>query len=369
MISAFIGPLMSLYLVKELQLPAYYIGIYTATVILSAVAVAQYFGHLADKGLSSKAMYLLATFGMCCAGISFANSDSFAAIFITALLFMSLGGAAVPQMLTLSRFYALQHQVAMLKFNARVRASISFAWIIGPPTAFLLASQVSFSAAFYSASALALSAFLFAWLKVPNLKKPETTEQEEDEQGTADLRFWLLSLVVLLGAGSNLMYSSSLPLYLIEERNLPDYLPGILMGTVAALEIPVMLWSAKLAAKFSAKHIVTLAFAFGAAFYGLMYLAEEFWQMWALQGLNAMFYGLCAGLGLSILQQHLPHRSGFVSALYSNAMKLGVMLGTSVAGIAGHFWGFQAVNLIAMATALFAGGLMILLTLTQPKQA
>ena len=138
LMGAFVHPLMSYFVVDELGSPPFAIGLYMFVVTVSGIFISQYMGHLVDRGRSAKKMYLIAVTGMSMALLIYANTDSLLVVLVFGLLFMSFGNAAVPQMLTLGHQWASDQRVNITSFNAQVRASISFAWIGGPPLAFAL---------------------------------------------------------------------------------------------------------------------------------------------------------------------------------------------------------------------------------------
>lgn len=150
------------------------------------------------------------------------------------------------------------------------------------------------------------------------------------------------------------MYTCALPLHTIKDSDLPSYTPGLLMGLVAGIEIPVMLLSGRLCKIAKKSTLMIIAFVFGMVFYLGMFSATTLWQLLVLQAINALFYGLFAGIGLTLMQDILPQRIGFTSAVYSNAFKVGVMLGASATGLIGQYFEFRYAFLGAGSTAFFA---------------
>jgi SET family sugar efflux transporter-like MFS transporter len=150
------------------------------------------------------------------------------------------------------------------------------------------------------------------------------------------------------------MYTSSLPLYTIRELGLPSYTPGVLMGLVASMEIPVMLLSSRFAGRFGKDKLMLFAFVCGAIFYTGVFFADSFLQLLLLQVFNALFYGLFAGVGLSLMQELLPQRIGFTSAVYSNGFKVGVMIGATLTGLVAQFVSFRYANIGAAIASILA---------------
>lgn len=99
------------------------------------------------------------------------------------------------------------------------------------------------------------------------------------------------------------------------------------------------------------------------------FFAFEVWHLIALQLLNGVFYGIFAGIGLTVLQDQLPDRIGFTSAFYTNAIKLGVMCGAGATGIIAQFYSFRFATLGSITTALFAMLCLALFRLLKQKEA
>lgn len=353
LVSAFINPVMIYFLIDELKTEPMYIGIYTVSLTLSGLVISQWLGALADKGLSSRKMYLLATTGMVLALLVYCNTHSFYLVVFAGVTLMAFGNAAMPQMLTISRQWAGNNNVNVETFNARIRACISLAWMMGPPLGYMLVGAYGFSSSFIIAIFFGLVSIAFVFFLVPE-QKTNNSQNQQEEPTKAPLSFWFLALAITVGSTGNIMYASSLPLYTINELKLPSYAPGLLMGIVACIEIPVMLLSSKLSKKIAKKNLMIVGFAFGFSFYLGIFHATELWHFIALQLINAVFYGLYAGIGLTLLQEQLPKRIGFTSAIYSNGIKIGVMFGSTATGIIAQYHSFQTANLGAAIAAFSA---------------
>ncbi|MEE3223989.1 MAG: MFS transporter, partial [Pseudomonadota bacterium] len=70
-------------------------------------------------------------------------------------------------------------------------------------------------------------------------------------------------------------------------------------------------------------------------------------------------YGLYAGIGLTLLQQQAPDLTGFTSAFYSNATRVGMMLGTIGAGTVAQFFSFRDATIGSLCIAIFGLNVML----------
>lgn len=337
-----------------------YLGVYVVAVTIMGLVISQWLGSMADKGTSARKLFMVAVSGMVCALVAFANATAFWQVLLAGVLFLAMGNAAIPQMMTVARQWAgRQQNIDITSFNSRLRAAISFAWVGGPPLGYLLAAGGEFSRSFYFAAVCALVALIFAFKFIPDYSAKKSQNGSEPA-AAASLSFWLLGLAIMLGSTGNIMYSSALPLYSITELGFAEHTPGLFMGVVALLEIPIMLYGAELAKKYSKVAMLAVAFCCAIVFYLGVFFATQVWHLVALQVLNGLFYGIFAGIGLTVLQDQLPERIGFTSAFYTNAIKLGVMCGAGATGVVAQFYSFRFATLGSMLAASLALGCLIL---------
>ncbi len=368
LMGAFVNPLMSLFIIEGLQTPPVYLGVYMVAVTITGLIISQWLGGMADKGTSARKLFMVAVSGMVCALVTFANATAFWQVLLAGVLFLAMGNAAIPQMMTVARQWAgRQQNIDITSFNSRLRAAISFAWVGGPPLGYLLASGGEFSRSFYFAAACALVALIFAFKFIPDYSAKKSQHSSEPA-AAASLSFWLLGLAIMLGSTGNIMYSSALPLYSITELGFAEHTPGLFMGVVALLEIPIMLYAAKLAKRYSKVSMLVVAFCCAIVFYLGVFFATQVWHLIALQVLNGLFYGIFAGIGLTVLQDQLPERIGFTSAFYTNAIKLGVMCGAGATGVIAQFHSFRFASLGSMLAVSLALGCLILFSYVKRKE-
>ena len=368
LMGAFVNPLMSLFIIEGLQTPPVYLGVYMVAVTITGLIISQWLGGMADKGTSARKLFMVAVSGMVCALVTFANATAFWQVLLAGVLFLAMGNAAIPQMMTVARQWAgRQQNIDITSFNSRLRAAISFAWVGGPPLGYLLASGGEFSRSFYFAAACALVALIFAFKFIPDYSAKKSQHSSEPA-AAASLSFWLLGLAIMLGSTGNIMYSSALPLYSITELGFAEHTPGLFMGVVALLEIPIMLYGAKLAKRYSKVSMLVVAFCCAIVFYLGVFFATQVWHLIALQVLNGLFYGIFAGIGLTVLQDQLPERIGFTSAFYTNAIKLGVMCGAGATGVIAQFHSFRFASLGSMLAVSLALGCLILFSYVKRKE-
>lgn len=97
----------------------------------------------------------------------------------------------------------------------------------------------------------------------------------------------------------------------------------------------------------SVRLLLAGGWACGVAYYGLVALVHEPWQLLALQPLNAWFFATVAGLGLTVFQDVFPS-PGLASGLFTNTRRAGAVLaGLFIAALGGFPVPYRAVYVAA----------------------
>ncbi len=350
---AFIMPIMSLFLVSELNTEPALIGIYTSLTAVMTIIVSQKLTGLIDKGISSKFLVLLSLTGIITAAMAFTLANKFWHAIMIGCVLMPVASSSIPLILAIIRRYADSTGKNSAKLNSQMRSSVSFLWIFGPPLAFLSVDHFGFDNNFYLSAAIA--GFVFLWIlflfQPPISKHHKTSGNSKTALPTS---VWFLGIVILFANIANSTYINAMPLYLTQELQLSKSYPGLLMGITAGVEIPVMLLAVNWAHHYGKTYIMKLGFIAGAIFYIGMYLNTSIYLFFVLQLLNGLFFGIFVGLGITLMQDFAPNSVGKASAFYTNAMLVGTMIGTTTMGVIAQYFGFKAPLLFCLFAIILA---------------
>ncbi|MDQ2077239.1 sugar efflux transporter [Marinimicrobium sp. ABcell2] len=377
-VAALVLPTFSIFLAQELGVRPLLVGLPFAGLALASIVYNQLIGAWSDKLPDRRPLVV----GFCFLGTLscaiFALSRNYWLVSFSAVVLFSLAMVAYSQMLAYSLDYAdrrlAEDRVPL--FNAIVRAQIAVAWVSGPPAGFLLAAYFGFSTMYWVAGALFTFVGLVSYKLLPRLEQTDQELADQELTGSADERAptpgkvtppaltsaGKRSLVLCLIAfslmwGANNAYLISLPLHMTENLGLSAKWVGWLMGTAAGLEIPIMLLAGYLSTRVRLITMVRLAGVAGLMLYAGVYWLDSLWHLFILQLPNAIFIGVLAGLGVSVVQQLLPGRSGSASALYTNTTHLGNLFSSLMVAVVADFYGYQdvfAVNLVVIVLAMAA---------------
>ncbi len=366
LVGALILPTLSLFLAKEIGVRPLLVGLPFAGIALTSMIYNQVIGHWSDKLADRRPLVA----GFCLVGVLvclvLAMSRHYWVVAATVVCLLSLALVSFSQILAYSLDYADRYIPAQRipLFNAIVRAQIAIAWVAGPPAGFLLAGYLGFTFMYLLAAGMfLLVALLSLWL-LPRLDA-HAQHLEVERADITPLVSWQKRALVFSVLGFSLMWGAnnsyliSMPLHLKDGLGVGTEWVGWVMGTCAGLEIPFMLLAGHYAARVKIVSLIKLAGLSALVLYMGVYFAQALWQFFALQIFNAVFIGILAGLGVSVIQELMPGRSGAASALYTNTTHMGNLISSLLVGLVADIYGYHqvfAVNLVIIALAILAFG-------------
>lgn len=357
---AFILPIMTVFLVEGLDTPPVLIGAYTIGVAVSGIVAAQWFGRLADAGVSVKRLFLISIGSLVIAATAFTSLTSFWGVWLIGITFMALGNGSVPMLLTLIRRRITQTQGSATTVNAQMRAGVSLVWILGPAIAFMVIGRSGFDTAFTVALLFGLLVWVVSAGWLPGLGTTDRKDPIQHPARRPPITITLAALGgwLLMANAAHGLHITAMPLYLLRELDTSTDLPGVLLGLTAAVELPVMLLTPRWTARWGLILVLAAGMVAAALYYIGLYSVTKPAGLMALQLLNGVFFGIFVGLGLTAVQNHLAEHSGFASAFYTSALRTGSMAGTALAGVLGQFLGFH--NALLGSVTLALGALLCL---------
>ncbi|KQA27902.1 MFS transporter [Vibrio metoecus] len=368
---AFFYPLSSLFIVEALGASPMQLSLYMVMAVVSSVIVSQWLARQSDRDWQRKTILLVALLCYLITVVSFMFIRSYSLAIMVVVVFASVSGASFGQLFALGREYADRHLTDKTTFLATMRAGIAIAWVFGPPAAFMLKASFGFSAAFAVSAAIVSLAIVLIARYLPAGEKtaavqPDGTQVDLRKYSTRKRALIVLYCVTLVCTfGANNLYITSMPLYLSRELMVPEHWLGLLFGTAALCEIPVMLMAGKLAQRWGTNKLLMLGITSGMLFYGVMLTHTGFIAMMAAQVLNGFFIGVCATLGMVVLQDMMQDRLGTASTLFSSMLSISTLVASLSVGVVGEFYNYFSTLYVSLTGAFSA---LILLTLFSQLQ-
>lgn len=248
---------------------------------------------------------------------------------------------------------------ASVESMMRIRALMSFAWIAGPPAATFVLGAFGASGLLVTVGVIAVLGLGVTLTMRASVRRAEATEDADEVPvpesggiGKVALAFVLVSFTAL--QASNAAAVSVMALFTTESLGLPIAWSGVALGVSAAIEIPALLLVGRLSRRFSSLRILAVGCVVGGGYYAIMAAASGVVALLAAQVLNAVFFAVVAGIGLTYFQEIIP-KPGLASGLFSNTRSIGsVVSGGLIALGPALFGGYRGVFVLCAALAVVA---------------
>lgn len=344
---AAIMPVMSTHLALNRNIEPMWIGVLFAANTLAGVVVSHWLAKQSDAGLSRIGIIRVCVSISFVAVIGLGLAEHYWLLLITGMLLFGAVSPVQPQLFALAREQVGAADATL--FQSLLRATFSLSWIIGPPIAYLLFARIGF----LGLTLICALIFLLTRLNVSAIQDAPLPAVRTEPPPTDSRLKWMI-LAIAATFASNNMYIVYMPIYLHDNLQLPAVIPGFLMGAAAGLEIPIMLGAGIYAGRWRLFSPLKLAALAGLVFYLGVYWSTSLTPLVLLQIFNAAFIGVMAGLGISVFQALMQGRAGMASTLYSNAIKVGSLVGALLGGAVAQWLGIQAVFGICALMALIA---------------
>lgn len=389
------APVMSYYLNTELGFDPIHISIVFALLPLATIAIVQTIARFSDMGLQRPMIICIASlFGIASSMVLYSRPD-FVTMCTIGLICLGTHPVAFPQIFASAREFAIKHvKQGSLMFTTFLRSLTSLSWVVGPPLAFAIALGGSFNLLFTVTAVMFFLCFLASYFFLPNVfdanqgeGSPESTDGKVNAAANADSKasaeasadssaetsaaasaagaenhapdaeqvnqaakaarlagakvaWWKDGSVMMLFAGTGLIftafssYISSMPLYVTQELQLSNSLPGYIMGLAAFLEIPLMFLGAKLSKIIGLKTVVLIGAISLFVFLVLLHWTTTPAQLLAVQIFPALFIAFLGSIGMVLFQEMLPTIPGQSTSLFINASTAGQIAGGGMISLA-----------------------------------
>ncbi|WAT00183.1 MFS transporter [Rouxiella chamberiensis] len=355
------APTLSLFLSHEVKVRPLWVGLFYTVNALAGIAISFLLANYSDKKGDRRILLFFCSLMAIGNSLVFAFSRDYLVLISVGVLLAAIGNASMPQLFALAREYADRSAREVVMFSSMMRATLSLAWVLGPPVSFMLALNYGFTLMYLCAAAVFVFSAAMVWFFLPSVARIEqpvdTVVVHTSAWKNRDVR--LLFFASLLMWTCNIMYIIDMPLYITTDMGLPEGLAGLLMGAAAGLEIPVMLIAGYLVKRTGKRKLMICAAGFGVLFYLGMVFFQFKAALMILQLFNAIFIGIIAGIGMLYFQDLMPGRAGSATTLFTNSISTGAILAGVLQGSIVENFGHFPVYCAALGLAVIA---LILMT-------
>ena len=350
------APTMSLFLSREVEVRPFWVGLFYTMNAVAGIVVSFLLAKRSDNHGDRRMLILFCCVMAILNALLFAFNRHYLTLITLGVFLSAMASAAMPQIFALAREYADSSAREVVMFSSVMRAQLSLAWVIGPPLSFALALNYGFTVMYLVAAVLIFTGLLLVWLALPSVPRvvqsPEVLLTQISAWKDKDVRLLFIASMIMWTC--NTIYMIDMPLYISSVLGLPDSLAGLLMGSAAGLEIPVMLLAGHYVKRTGKRKMMLFAVMMGVLFYLGMVLFQSRTALLLIQIFNAVFIGIIAGIGMLYFQDLMPGRPGAATTLFTNSISTGVILAGVLQGALAETWGHYAVYWLALGLALVA---------------
>lgn len=345
-------PALSVFLHQEVTNDPLMVGMFYSINSLVAMVLSQIVAHYSDLYPNRKLIIVLSCILQMAGCLLFAFNRDYYVLLIVGTLIFGLGSSVGSQVFALSREYNDRLKRDSTMFNSILRAQLSLAWIVGPPLAYYLSAELGFTFMYCAAAVIFAISIAIVVLMLPQYQaQPKSSETDETlrEEGVTSNRNSVicLSISCLFIWTCNSMMFINMPVYLTKELGLSEQLAGVMMGTAAGIEIPVMLIAGYCTRFVSKKTMLIIAILAGLSYYLAFYFAQSAWQLVAIQLFNGLFIGILASIGMIYFQDLMPYRMGTATTLFTNVGSASWVIAGPLAGLMASQFSYQSTWLLA----------------------
>ncbi|MBS0848449.1 MFS transporter [Citrobacter sp. JGM124] len=351
------APTLSLFLTREVEAQPLWVGLFYTVNAIVGILVSLLLAKRSDtRGDRRKLIMFCCTMAVANC-VLFAFNRHYLTLITLGVMFAALANTAMPQLFALAREYADHSAREVVMFSSVMRAQLSLAWVIGPPLSFMLALNYGFTTMFLCAAGIFIISLLLITFALPSVVRHVVPVDVAitEVSGFKNRHVRMLFIASMLMWTCNTMYIIDMPLWVSQDLGLSDEWAGWLMGTAAALEIPIMIAAGHYVKRFGKRAMMRMATAAGVLFYLGLILFHSPVALLILQLFNAIFIGIVAGLGMLWFQDLMPGKAGSATTLFTNSISTGIILAGLLQGALaqnfGHasvYWGIAALSIVAL---------------------
>ncbi len=351
-------PFMGLFIIEDLQKSPMMISLYSLVATVLAVAANRFVGKKIDQGWDIRKLLLASILCYLAAMSSLVVVTSYWTLVTIFAACLAIANSAIGTILSFARFYSEQSHLDFAKFNSRVRAVVSLAWMIAPALCFALAGVYGHMIVFELAVAIGC-VWLFVWSIT--LKQPFRRTYPADAVSTAasaeatshfNFPLWAATVACFFIALGNSLALSSAPLFMIKEVHLPDYAPGLSITVKCFFEVVVILGTPGLLKKMGVRNAMILASLLAVICYSYLSTISSLTEMSIAAAIEGTYFGIFAAVSITFMQSFARGFIGNAMALYTNSMFLSGLVGGSLMGIIASYSDYRTAVLSASLAAV-----------------
>lgn len=260
-------------------------------------------------------------------------------------------------------FAELRRSGAGIAEVMNTRALVSFAWVAGPPLATFVMGWLGDRSILPVLVGVGILNVVATVLMIRNRRSAPATSSEVSAQQQSEppepqrrrvgaIAAIVVAFVILQATNAAVM--SIMTLYVTASLGLPVIWGGITLGVAALVEIPALWLMGRLSNRFTVHALMISGCLAGILYYVALVFVRDPITLLAIQLLNAWFFAVIGGLGMTVFQQIIP-RPGLATGMYMNTRRIGAIVSGPIIAVAAiEPFGYPAVFGLCAVLAVIA---------------
>lgn len=344
-------PFMPLWGMQEVGMTPFVFGLFMTATTLSGLVVSLSLARWSDVRGTRRPVMILGAFGGLFGYVGYAFVRDVALLMLIGCLVVSLIAVNFSQLAAYMREVLSRPEnagVSAAVVMSLLRAFFSLAWTVGPAIGAWMVGVWSYAGVFVASAGL-FAAFLVGILvSIPREKNP--VNPNAPPKPVEKNRISVLSsfssvfrhrhepilyffAVFVLVFCAQVMSMMTLPLFVTQTLVGTTQNVGIIFGLAAFMEIPLMVWFAKLADRGHHTLLIRLGVILACFYFAVVPLARAPWHIYPMQFLIAVSIAITTNITILFFQDLLPKQKGVATAIYSNTWSLGSLIGYFAFGL------------------------------------
>lgn len=362
-------PYMTLYSTSVIGMSTGAYGVLLSSSSLAGVLMNTWIAKRMEGKLDRKHLILTGMLASSGTYVAYLLFHTYSVLLPVVVMFSGVGALVMPQIFAAAREATQGDQTADHTFaTSTLRSLFSLGFLIGPLVGAIFLTAAGYRGVLLGSSILywLIAAVVTVFLK----KKPIVNAQI----GTANLtvhgqparrHVWKVFIAFCLLLIAMWTYNLDLPLYIVHTLHAPAYNVGFVVSIAAGLEIPIMIGFGSITKKISNHTLAIYCCLVIIGYYLILISTTSLPIILFAQLLPASFIAVVLGNGISYFFELLPESPGMAATVYSNAMSVGLVVGSLLGGFLNQLMGYRNVY---WACIVFVAGAFAILTSTGKRR-
>lgn len=360
---AFMAPFGSLWATEEVGMSAEQLGAFMTINALSAITLSTLLARWSDTHVARRSLLLVGA----CAGALGAVGYGLVRGFVP-LLMIGSSAFALASINFAQLFAHVREELERAGDASTVpvapraidvpfalgllRAFFALAWTVGPNLGAVIKRHAGYRGLFLAAASFfALLAVCVACFVAKRPRRPMAGAATSFGAALAQPRVLAYCGAFGLMFAATTLNSLNLPLYLTRELGGEEGSVGLAFAISPLFEMAFMIGFGHLASRGHQRTVMLLGSAAAVAYFVVLRFVAAPWHVYPLQVLLAAGVTVTASVAIPFCQDLLPGQPGLVTSLYSNALKIGSLIGFSSFGLLASRLGHSGLCLVCAGLA------------------